>query len=381
MTILRIHYSMERKIPVFKHPRECRMPDVRPVLGAIVFFAILALVGASLYYFFMVKPEKDRLESTRTSALSEVRSLYANLTTEQAVSASQEYFSKIGGAKTLEEINRLLADARAAATREKKRAELLKKVEEASSGTFHSASDVPVLNQTASTLKDQIRTKATLSELQWVEASIDEQMTSAWRQYFLSQLEGVENSRRVVLVLGKSSWLYMTAENARSYIRTKTWGELKGMDLEMSSRVEVTVQDTFARTPKVRPGTLVNIYVYDTSKKELSLLVGGARVLSAVYPQEVLSSISWTSPDGTTTYSVDIWETLKAQAAGSSAAAGVPVDNYANKVIDKGLGAGLGMYQLSVLYTVEVPEGAGRLISQYELHETDKDIILIPVLS
>ena len=54
---------------------------------------------------------------------------------------------------------------------------------------------------------------------------------------------------------------------------------------------------------------------------------------------------------------------------------------YKRQVIDKGLDAGLGMYQLSVLYTVEVPEGAGELISQYELHETDKDIILIPVLS
>jgi hypothetical protein len=380
MTILRIHYSMARKIPIFKPPHECRMPDVRPVLGAVVFFAILALAGVSVYYFFIAKPETDRLESGRTSALSEVRSLYANLTTEQAVTASQEYSSKIGKAKTLGEINSLLAEARAAATREKKRMELLKRIDEAVSGTFHSASDVPVLNQTASLLREQVRTKTTLSELQYVEASIDEQMTSAWRQYFLSRLEDVENSRRVVLVLGKSSWLYMTAENARSYIRTKTWNDLKGMDLEMSSKVEVTIQDTFARTPKVRPGTLVNIYVYDTSKKELSLLVGGARVLAAVYPEEVLSSISWTSPDGTTTYSVDIWETIKAQAAGASTP-GVSVDNYVNKVIDKGLSAGLGMYQLSVLYTVEVPEGAGGLISQYELHETDKDIILIPVLS
>ena len=212
-----------------------------------------------------------------------------------------------------------------------------------------------------------------------MEPSIDQEMTSAWREFFLSRLEGVENSRRVVLAL-KGSWLYMAAENARSYIQTKDWRELKDMDLEMSSKVEVTVQDTYARTPKVRPGTLVNIYVYDTSKKQLSLLVGGARVLSAIYPQEVLSSISWTSPDGTTTYSVDIWETIKAQAAGASTP-GVSVDNYANKVIDKGIGAGLGMYQLSVLYTVEVPEGAGRLILQYELHETDKDIILVPVLS
>jgi len=172
----------------------------------------------------------------------------------------------------------------------------------------------------------------------------------------------------------------MTAENARSYIQTKTWSDLKGMDLEMSSKVEVTIQDTFARTPKVRPGTVVNIYVYNTNKKEFSLLVGGAKVLAAVYPQEVLSSISWTSPDGATTYSADIWETIKAKAAGATTS-GVSVDNYANKVIDKGLDAGLGMYQLSVLYTVEVPEGAGELISQYELHETDKDIILIPVLS
>jgi hypothetical protein len=379
MAILLIHHSHQENIRLFNPPPEFKMPDIRAALGVIVFFSILGLVGFTVYHLLVVKPSTDRLESTRNSAISEVRSLFSNLSTQQAISASQDYLSKIGRAKTIGEINSLLAEARAVAMREKKRAELLKKVDEASTGTFHSASDVPVLNQKASLLKEQIKTKGTLSELEFVEPSIDQEMTSAWREFFLSRLEGVENSRRVVLVL-KGSWLYMAAENARSYIQTKDWRELKDMDLEMSSKVEVTVQDTYARTPKVRPGTLVNIYVYDTSKKQLSLLVGGARVLSAIYPQEVLSSISWTSPDGTTTYSVDIWETIKARAAGASTP-GVSVDNYANKVIDKGIGAGLGMYQLSVLYTVEVPEGAGRLILQYELHETDKDIILVPVLS
>jgi hypothetical protein len=355
------------------------MPDIRPILGAVVFFTILGLVAFTVYYLAVIKPEADRLESTRSSALAEVRSLYANLSTEQAIIASRDYSSKISRAKTVSEINNLLADARSVAVREKKRMELLKEVEDASTGTFHSAADVPVLNQHASSLKEQIKARGTLEELMRIESTIDDEMTSAWREFFLSMLQGVEGSKRVVLVTG-NSWLYMTAENAKNYIQTKSWKELKGMDLEMSSTVEVTIQDTFARTPKIRPGTLVNIYVYDTSKKEISLLVGGARVLSAIYPQEVLSSISWTSPDGTATYSVDIWETIKAQVAGSPAATGVWVDNYANKVIDKGLNAGLGMYQLSVLYTVEVPEGAARLICKYELHETDKDIILIPVL-
>jgi hypothetical protein len=379
MAIFLIHHSHQENIRLFNLPPEFRMPDIRVALGAIVFFGILGLVGFTVYHLLVVKPSTDRLESTRNSAISEVKSLFSNLGTQQAISASQDYLSKIGRAKTIGEINSLLAEARAVAMREKKRAELLKKVDEASTGTFHSASDVLVLNQKASLLKEQIKTKGSLSELEFMEPSIDQEMTSAWREFFLSRLEGVENSRRVVLVL-KGSWLYMAAENARSYIQTKDWRELKDMDLEMSSKVEVTVQDTYARTPKVRPGTLVNIYVYDTSKKQLSLLVGGARVLSAIYPQEVLSSISWTSPHGTTTYSVDMWETIKAQAAGASTP-GVSVDNYANKVIDKGIGAGLGMYQLSVLYTVEVPEGAGRLILQYELHEKDKDIILVPVLS
>jgi len=356
------------------------MPDVRALLGAIVFFAILGLVGFAVYHLLVVKPSIDRLESTRTSALSELRSLYAPLTTEQAISASQEYFSKIGQAKSIGEINRLLAEARAVAMREKKRMELLKKVDEASSGIFHSAADVPILDQKASSLKEQIKRKANLHELEFFEPSIDQEMTSAWRQFFLGLLEGVENSRRVVLVLEGNCWLYMTAENARDYIQTRNWRELKDMDLELSSKVEVTIQDTFARAPTVRPDILVNIYVYDRSNKELSLLVGGARVLSAIYPQEALSSISWTSPDGTTTYSVDVWETIKARAAGATTP-GVSVDNYANKLIGQGIGAGLGMYQLSVLYTVEVPEGAGRLILRYELHETDKDIILVPVLS
>ena len=139
------------------------MPDIRVALGAIVFFGILGLVGFTVYHLLVVKPSTDRLESTRNSAISEVKSLFSNLGTQQAISASQDYLSKIGRAKTIGEINSLLAEARAVAMREKKRAELLKKVDEASTGTFHSASDVPVLNQKASLLKEQIKTKGTLS--------------------------------------------------------------------------------------------------------------------------------------------------------------------------------------------------------------------------
>lgn len=358
------------------------MPDIRPVLGAVVFFLIIGIVGFFAYHFLLIKPRTEKLETERTSALSEVGSLYTNLNTPQAISARQEYSSGITSAKTPEEIQQILADARAVASRERKRQELLARVDEAANGMYHSSQDAPELSYAASILKDQINSKTTLAELQALEPTINQEMTSAWRNYFSRRLEELENSKRVWLVVEGKSWLSMSIENAAEYIQSKSWTDLKKLDITSTTLVEVPVQDIFSRTPNVRPGKLVNIYLYDPSSRQTTLLVGNARILGAVYPQEVLSSISWSYSTDTTSYSytTDVWETIKARMAGSTQAAAVSIDNFANRVIDSGLNAALGMYQLSVIYRVEVPEEAGRIIVQCELHETSKDIILVPVL-
>lgn len=356
------------------------MPDVRPLVGAIVFFAVLGMVFFVLYQFLVIRPQNERLEDRRRLALSELNSLYANVNTPQATTSWSEYISAVSRAKTVSEIDQIMANARMRASIERKRMELLKKIDETMKSIFYS-SDVPPLNTTATEFRKKVNAATSLQSLLELEPRIDEEMTTAWRQYLLFKLSDLENDRRITLNLANRKWLYMSVENARKYILSSNWQLLRDLGIETSTRVGAIIKDTFERTAGVGAGSLVNIYVYDSAKKQMELLVGGARVLRAIYPQEVLSLISWSLEKGgvSYSYSVDVWETIKARATGADIA-GVRFDNYANQVIQTGVGAGLGIYSLPVIYEVEVPEAAASLILEYEFKRTEIDIILAPVL-
>jgi hypothetical protein len=130
--------------------------------------------------------------------------------------------------------------------------------------------------------------------------------------------------------------------------------------------VEVPVLDTFQRTPSIRENSTVKVYVYDKTKMELSPLFGNAIVKHAIYLEADFGAIGTMA-----------WENIKGAAAPDLP--GTIWTGFGEAVMSGALEANIiSSYAISVIYVIEVSDGAGELIVQYEFHQTaTKDIILI----
>jgi len=357
--------------------------DVRVAVGALVVFLIVGLIVFGIYYFGFLSPARDELDRTKTSALSEIDRTLGTIGTSQAQTEAASLRSRVIAAESKGDIKSILEEMSSVALRETKREELLGKVDTVVAGTYHSAGDVTALATLQTSLKNEINNKTTLTALQDLETSgtIDTQATSAWRTYLQSLVQGKVNEFNQVLQRTAAYSLIMPKENALSLVGGSSWQILRGWDFDDPRLVAIPVADTFNRAPDLRPGMVADIWVYDSAAENSSFLFGPAVILETIYSTADLSSISWVLAYDTTSasYTVDVWETLKALAAGSAEAAAVDWESYATDIMERVRSADVGKFDVSVMYVVAVPEELGILITQYEQYANlGKDVILLP---
>lgn len=362
---------------------------MRPIIGAVVVFGIIGAIIFGIYYFAIVKPAVDELEQAKLSALSQINSTLAAIGTDQASEAALRYSDEVQAAGSKSEVESILIRVTSTAQLEQKRKELLDKVDTATNGTYYSATgalgtlEVPALATLLEGLKEGINAKETMSQLEAYEAEIDSQATSTWRAHFISLIGNMAENRIAMMRNSPVYGEYISKENALAYIAKETWLTLRKLKFENPNTVEVPVLDTFQRTPTIKPNSIVKIYVYDMATDNMRALWGNATIRSVIYSQTDIATIAWALADGTTSqsYSVNMWETIKAAAAGDPEAAAVAWQDYGIDVMDRARSANLGMYDVSVIYMVEVPDAIGEEITQYELHMTaTKDVILVAVV-
>jgi hypothetical protein len=356
--------------------------DVHAVVGAVVVFTIIGAAVFGVYYFGFARPAAAELEQAKTAALGSMSQTLGSVGTDQASTAISVFSTQIQAAGSKSEVSAIQAEAAAVYQRELKRKSLLDKVTAAVTGVYHSTADVPALATLATTLRENINAKTTLTELQNYELSgiIDTQATSTWRGYFTELLSGMMENIVMKRHNSPTYWEAMSRDNALALVGKSAWSILREMDFENTVYVEVPVTDTFARTPTIRANSVINIYVYDLTTDNMISLYGNATVRSVIYSITDLAIIAWTLADGTTSYSysTNVWEAIKAAAAGDAEAATVDWRDYVNDVLDRAQRAGLGNFTASPIYMVRVTEEAGKLILEYELHKSaTKDVILV----
>jgi len=364
-----------------------RGTDVRPIIGAAVVFLIIGSIIFGVFYFFVAKPAAEALETSKLSAMSLVDELNS-IGTLQAISAASTYSSQIQAAGSSVEVESIVVEVNAAIQREEKRKELLDRAISATTGSFYSATgtggtqQVEALSALLQTLQDEINAKSTLSELQSYEASgtIDSQATTTWQNFFTSLISDIQNEN-ILMIENNSpaSWYFMTKSEALSHVAESTWQTLRKLDFEGTSYIEVPISDKLNRAPTITAGSQVNIYIYDKTAESLHLITGNATVSKVLYSRADLATIAWSMTAGTTSqsYAVNIWETLKAAAAGSAEAAAVGWQNYGSEVMSNALNAGVLDFNVNAIYVVKVPAQAGESIIQYEFYQSaTKDVIL-----
>ncbi len=361
--------------------------DVRPIVGAVVVFAIIGAAIFGVYYFLIAKPAAEELEQAKLSALSQINNSLASIETDQASTATSSYSAQVLVASSKIEVESISANVTATIQLEQKRKELLDKVDTAVNGTYYSATGtsgtiaVSALYTLLETLGPAVNAKGTISELEAYEAEIDSQATSTWQTFHTNIIGGMaENEIEMWRRNSPVSGGYLSKDNALAYVSEETWETLRELKFEEASTVEVPILDTFQRTPTITSGSVVTIYVYDIGADNMEELWTGVTVQNVIYSQSDIATIAWALTDGTTTnsYSLNMWETIKAAAAGDADAAAIAWQNYGVDVMDRARSANIGDYSVSVIYVVKVPDEIGEKIMQYELHmSATKDIILI----
>lgn len=340
-----------------------------------------------MFYFFVAKPAAETLEASKLSAMSLVDDLNS-IGTPQAISDASTYSSEIRAAGSSTEVESIMVEVNAAIQREEKRKELLDRGASATAGSFYSATgagsaqQVEALSTLLQTLQSEINAKTTLAELQSYEASgtIDNQATTTWQNFFADLISGKESENLVMKSnSSQTSWYFMTKTDALAYVADHDWQTLRKLDFEGTSYLLVPISDTVNRSPTLAAGSLVNIYVYDRTTENLHLITGNAAVNNILYSTDDLATIAWTMTSGATSqsYATNIWEALKAMAAGSSDAASVGWQDYASDVMNNALEAGVLDFSVNAIYVVKVPTEAGEGIVQYEFYQSaTKDVIL-----
>lgn len=350
-----------------------RKVDIRPIVGAAVVFLILGAVIFGAFYFLIIKPASDALESAKISALQTVSQL-SSLGTSQAQSDASQYTTQIEQAGSESEVQAILADVNSSITREQKRLELLSTAQQAYSGEYYSAESengktvLSDLTNLKTTLVNDINGKTTLSALNDYESELDSKATSAWRNGLTNVVNSVsENTVAMVKQNSLRSGETMPKENALAYIENNDWTELRKVKFEPAS-VEVPVLDTLQRTPTLKEGSTVNVYLYDSSTQTLSKIYTSATISKVLYLDTDMQ-VGGTS----------LWENIKTLVAEGGPTSGLA--NFGEDAVQAAINANILRYNIQVLYVVRVADDIGEDIAKYEFHESStKDVILIPTV-
>ncbi len=363
--------------------RKQKSVDVRALLGAAVVFALIGIAIFSAYFFLVLRPAAEELQRAKESALNEIKATLGEINTDQAQAAASDYTSRIMAAGSKSEVSSIMVEVTKTTQLERERERLLNKIQMATTGTYHSTADVPLLASLAENLNAEINSKSTLSELKRMDGVIDNEATSVWRTYFMNLLSRIENDTVIMKHNSPTSWIYLPKDNALETVLASDWQTLRELHFEGTEELKVPIIDTLQRSPLVLPGSTVNVYVYDLSTNDMSMLVGNAEVSEIFCSDEELRTINWAQTIDQTsyTYSTDIWETIKAAAAGSSQAASVYLQDYITNVLKRLQQSGVGNCEISMIYVIKVPREAGELILQYEFYQaSSKDIVLASVV-
>ena len=356
--------------------------DVRPVIGAVVVFGIIGASILGIYYFLFIRPAAQELEEAKLSAFNQINSTLAAIGTDRAIEAASEYTGQVQDASSKSDVNAILVEVVSTAQLEQKHKELLDRVDTATNGTFFTTADVPELATLSQSLKEEINNMTTILQLEAYVPQIDNQATLTWRTYFTNSITKMTKDKLAMIRNSPAYGEYMSKEDALTYVAGETWHTLRKLRFDNPSTVEVPVLDTFERTPTIKPDSTVKVYVYDIATDNMRPVWGNATVGSVIYSQTDIATIEWALTDGATTlsYSVNMWETIKAAAAGDGDAAAVAWQDYGVDLMDRARSANIGDYDVSVIYIVEVPDDIGAEIIQYELHMTaTKDVILVAI--
>ncbi|MEM3598306.1 MAG: hypothetical protein QXT02_05170 [Candidatus Hadarchaeum sp.] len=361
-----------------------RKIDARPIVGAAVVFLIIGLVALGIYYFFIAKPAAEELNAVKLAAFDRINGLMS-IGTEAATTKALDCSSRVQRAGSVAEVQATLVEVNAAIQVEQLRRELLDLVATAAEGNYYSADGgagkmaAAELAEFRQTMVAEVNSKTTLTQLEACRAEINEKATVVWRSLHSAELSQLGDNL-AMFSGGATSGGYLTKEEARSYIAGLGWEGLRELKFEELGTVEVPVLDVFQRTPTLRAGMKVNIYVYDVATGIMENLWFNAVVRAVIYSQTDIARIAWVLSEGATmeSYSTDVWEALKALSAGSEGVENIDLEDYGAEVVQRGLEANLGHYPLQVIYVIEVPDEIGRLIAQYEFQESSvKDVILV----
>ncbi|GAI11515.1 unnamed protein product, partial [marine sediment metagenome] len=101
--------------------------DVRPIIGAVVVFAIIGAAIFGVYYFLIAKPAAEELEQAKLSALDQINNSLASIGTDQASTATSSYSAQVQAAGSKSEVESILANVTATIQLEQKRKELVGK--------------------------------------------------------------------------------------------------------------------------------------------------------------------------------------------------------------------------------------------------------------
>ncbi len=358
--------------------------DARPIVGAVVIFLIIGVAIFGAYYFLIIKPAADALETSKLTAMDQVSGL-GSIGTPGAISDTSTFSARIQAAGSTVEVQGILVEVSSAVQREQARKGLLDLVAVASEGTYYSGTgadskiEEPSLAELSQTLTDEVNSKATKADLEAYRLEFDNRANRTWRTIFNAELSQLGEN----VAMFKNSPVsggYMTKIEARGYIAAQSWEVLRELKFERYGTVEVPVLDTFQRTPTIKAGSLVNIYVFNADNQNMENLWTNARIRDVIYSQSDIASIMWTLTEGdnSESFSVDMWETIKAAAAGSSGAADADWSGYGADVIERAMEANIGLFPMTVIYVVEVPDEIGRIIAQYEFQmSATRDVILV----
>jgi hypothetical protein len=358
--------------------------DIRPYLGMIVVFLIVAGIVLAGAWFLVLKPGGEALTASKQSALTKVTSLNS-IGTSKAVTDASSFTTQIQTAGSTSAVNTVLSEVNSAIEREQKRKDLLDVANNAASGTFYSAdseegkTQLASLSELRTTLTAGINAQNTLAELQAYETTLNNLATTAWRSVQTSVLSGLAENRVCFTIDDPPQGGFMDKDAATLYISTNDWLTLRRVKFT-DATVRVPVKDTLERTASITNGSNVNVYLYDMTLDNMALLFREAPVKYVLYSESDMGSIAWSYTAGTTTYSttVNVWETLKAAAFGNADAATLSLTAFGDKVENAALQANVSSYSSEVIYVIEVDDLAAEQITVAEFEKsTTQDIILV----
>jgi len=347
--------------------------DVSVTVGIIFVVGIIVAASFGLYYFGFERPRREELQNSRQVALQTLSEYEADVGTPQFHDQVPIYRGRIQRADSLEELNSVEDEISTLYEREKLREELLDFSKESTYGTFD---NLPELHEE---FKTRINEEDELLGLEALREDIEREVTEGWRDHHEESIQNIQTTE-IVMIREDSpvSEFHLERDNAYSIVEEGTLGDLKSIRFVESNTFEVPIIETFEKVPRLERGDKVDIFEH--TGDDMIRRVSNTEVLEVVYSIDQMSTIDWTDEKDNVEleFSADLWEEIKAAAAGAENARD-EWDDWAEVVVRTAREeASIGDWDLPAIYVVKVSswEVASDL-TRIEHLQDEKDVILI----